>query len=106
MLYVSMPINNNTMFRGTGCQLASAAVCSDCVVNRAAASLRKMLRRVVDAETEEQRNAALDKLQEVIQDVQFANDEGDPGMGLELGRQTRNTIPAARPVLSNTKLTR
>ena len=44
-----------------------------------------MLRRVVEAETEEQKNAALDKLQEVIQDVQFANDEGDPGMGLEFG---------------------
>ena len=45
-----------------------------------------MLRRIVEAETEDQRNAALDKLQEgVIQDMQFANDEGDPGMGLELG---------------------
>ena len=28
---------------------------------------------------------ALDVLQELITNVQFANDEGDPGMGLELG---------------------
>ena len=28
---------------------------------------------------------ALDVLQELVTNVQFANDEGDPGMGLELG---------------------
>ncbi|XP_043237080.1 histone PARylation factor 1-like [Amphibalanus amphitrite] len=48
-------------------------------------TLRKMMKRVVEAKTDEQKDAALDKLQEVIQDVQFANDEGDPGMGLEFG---------------------
>ena len=45
----------------------------------------------MEAETDQQKDAALDKLQEVIQDVQFANDEGDPGMGLELGMMIFHT---------------
>jgi len=49
------------------------------------ASLKKILRNVVEAATEEKANATLDVLQELITNVQFANDEGDPGMGLELG---------------------
>lgn len=48
-------------------------------------SLKKIFRNVVQAETEEEKNKALDVLQELVTNVQFANDEGDPGMGLELG---------------------
>ena len=49
------------------------------------ASLKKMLRNVIEAETDDKANQALDAIQELITNVQFANDEGDPGMGLELG---------------------
>jgi hypothetical protein len=52
------------------------------------ANLKKIFARVVDAHKdgdEESKNKALDVLQELITNVQFANDEGDPGMGLELG---------------------
>ncbi|XP_068203068.1 histone PARylation factor 1 [Palaemon carinicauda] len=49
------------------------------------ATLRKILQRVVDAETEEQRLKHYDDLHEIITNVQFASDEGDFGMGLELG---------------------
>ena len=44
-----------------------------------------MLTKVVEASTEEERELALDPVQELVNFVQFANDEGDPGMGLELG---------------------
>lgn len=50
-----------------------------------AASLKKIFRNVVEADSEESKNKALDVLQELVTNVQFANDEGDPGMGLELG---------------------
>lgn len=49
------------------------------------ASLKKIFRNVVQAETQDKADSALDVLQELITNVQFANDEGDPGMGLELG---------------------
>lgn len=49
------------------------------------ASLKKIFRNIVEAETEDEKNKALDVLQELVTNVQFANDEGDPGMGLELG---------------------
>eukprot|EP00092_Neocalanus_flemingeri_P016819 GFUD01018194.1.p1 GENE.GFUD01018194.1~~GFUD01018194.1.p1 ORF type:complete len:460 (+),score=173.33 GFUD01018194.1:74-1453(+) len=49
------------------------------------ASLRKIIRNVVEAETEKEQDLAFDVLQELVTNVQFANDEGDPGMGLELG---------------------
>jgi len=49
------------------------------------ANLKKMLTKVVEAATDEEREIALDPVQELINFVQFANDEGDPGMGLELG---------------------
>ena len=49
------------------------------------ANLKKMLTKVVEASTEEERELALDPVQELVNFVQFANDEGDPGMGLELG---------------------
>jgi len=49
------------------------------------ANLRKIIRNVVEAETEKEKDLAFDVLQELVTNVQFANDEGDPGMGLELG---------------------
>ena len=38
-----------------------------------------------DDADEDVKNKAFDALQELVTNVQFANDEGDPGMGLELG---------------------
>merc|ERR1711963_853021 len=49
------------------------------------ANLKKMFTKVVESETEEERELALDPVQQLVNFVQFANDEGDPGMGLELG---------------------
>jgi len=49
------------------------------------ASLKKIFKNVLEAETEDEKNKALDVLQELVTNVQFANDEGDPGMGMELG---------------------
>ena len=52
------------------------------------ASLKKILTKIVDANKggdEDEKNKAFDVLQELVTNVQFANDEGDPGMGLELG---------------------
>ncbi|XP_064086036.1 histone PARylation factor 1-like [Macrobrachium nipponense] len=49
------------------------------------ATLRKILQRVTDAKTDEERLKHYDDLQEIITNVQFATDEGDYGMGLELG---------------------
>lgn len=49
------------------------------------AALKKILAKIVEATDEEARNKAFDDLQELVTNVQFANDEGDPGMGLELG---------------------
>ncbi len=51
-----------------------------------AASLKKIFKNVIEAgDDEEAKTKAMDVLQELITNVQFANDEGDPGMGLELG---------------------
>ena len=41
--------------------------------------------KVNEAESDSQKDKANDVLQELVTNVQFANDEGDPGMGLELG---------------------
>jgi len=49
------------------------------------ANLRKIIRNVVEAELDKELDLAFDVLQELVTNVQFANDEGDPGMGLELG---------------------
>jgi len=49
------------------------------------ASLKKILKNVNEAESDSQKDKADDVLQELVTNVQFANDEGDPGMGLELG---------------------
>ena len=54
-------------------------------IPESAASLRKIFKNVVEAESNEEKDRAGDVLQELITNVQFANDEGDPGMGLELG---------------------
>jgi hypothetical protein len=48
-------------------------------------SLKRIFKNVVEAGDDEQLDKALDVLQELVTNVQFANDEGDPGMGLELG---------------------
>jgi len=52
-------------------------------------SLKKILGKIVethrDDADEHAKNKAFDALQELVTNVQFANDEGDPGMGLELG---------------------
>jgi len=53
------------------------------------ASLKKILGKIVETQKEDAdehaKNKAFDALQELVTNVQFANDEGDPGMGLELG---------------------
>ena len=52
-------------------------------------SLKKILGKIVESHKddadEDAKNKAFDALQELVTNVQFANDEGDPGMGLELG---------------------
>lgn len=50
-----------------------------------AASLKRIFKNLTEASTDEGKCEATEKLQELITNVQFANDEGDPGMGLELG---------------------
>lgn len=49
------------------------------------ASLKKMLGAIEAAETDDSRVKAFEPLQELLTLVQFANDECDYGMGLELG---------------------
>lgn len=49
------------------------------------ASLKKIFKNIVEAGNQDSENKAMDVLHELITNVQFANDEGDPGMGLELG---------------------
>nr|XP_053650742.1 histone PARylation factor 1-like [Cherax quadricarinatus] len=48
-------------------------------------NLRKMFQKVVNAKTDDERRKHFDDIQELITNVQFAYDEGDFGMGLELG---------------------
>lgn len=48
-------------------------------------NLMKLLHRIDASEDETTRNTELDKLQEIVTLVNFANDECDYGMGLELG---------------------
>nr|KAG5698518.1 hypothetical protein BaRGS_023221 [Batillaria attramentaria] len=47
--------------------------------------LKKMLTKIRDSKTQEERDKHYDPLQEIITLVQFANDECDYGEGLELG---------------------
>lgn len=49
------------------------------------ASLKRIFKNINEAATEEKRAQAMDVLQELMTNVQFANDEGDPGMSVELG---------------------
>lgn len=49
------------------------------------ADLKRMLRRIIEAKNEDEKLKRYDDLQELITNVQWANDEGDFGMGLELG---------------------
>jgi len=51
-------------------------------------SLKKIFNSILETQKGDDQKAkdqAFDKLQELVTNVQFANDEGDPGMGLELG---------------------
>ena len=50
--------------------------------------MKKIFSKIIKTqndEDEDAKNKAFDALQELVTNVQFANDEGDPGMGLELG---------------------
>lgn len=49
------------------------------------ASLKKIFNNLLEADSKEKEDQAMDVLHELITNVQFANDEGDAGMGLELG---------------------
>ncbi|RXG70274.1 Histone PARylation factor 1 [Armadillidium vulgare] len=49
------------------------------------ANLKKIFKNVVEAGTEEKKLKCLDVLQELMTNAQWATDEGDFGMGLELG---------------------
>ena len=50
-----------------------------------AGDLKKMFKKIADAKEGPDRDAATDPLMELIMLIQFANDECDYGMGLELG---------------------
>ena len=54
-------------------------------LNLSNTQLKSILSQATTAIDGKKRSEKLDKLQELITYVQFANDEGDPGMGLELG---------------------
>ena len=47
--------------------------------------MKKLLDKICDAKNETDKNKYLDELHDLITLVQFANDECDYGMGLELG---------------------
>ena len=49
------------------------------------ADLKLMLKKIVDSKTDEERTCAFEPLSEILMNVHYANDEGDPGMGYELG---------------------
>ncbi|GAB6020273.1 hypothetical protein CHUAL_002991 [Chamberlinius hualienensis] len=48
-------------------------------------NLKKILQKIVDSKTETEKQKRFEPLQQLITFVQFANDECDYGMGLELG---------------------
>ena len=50
-----------------------------------AGELKKILKRITEGKNEKDREQASEDLQEIMTLVQFANDECDYGMGLELG---------------------
>lgn len=47
--------------------------------------LKKILVRIVSSSSDDERRGVFSELSEIMTNVDFANDEGDPGMGLELG---------------------
>jgi len=47
--------------------------------------LKKILKRITEGKDEKEKEQGSDDLQEIMTLVQFANDECDYGMGLELG---------------------
>ena len=47
--------------------------------------LKKILKRITEGKDEKEKQQGSDDLQEIMTLVQFANDECDYGMGLELG---------------------
>lgn len=49
------------------------------------ANIKKICRRIVESSDETERDKNSDALQELVTYVQYANDESDYGMGLELG---------------------
>jgi hypothetical protein len=49
------------------------------------ADLKRICKRIVEAASDEERLKAFAPIQEMMTFVQFANDECDYGMGLELG---------------------
>jgi len=65
-------------------------------------NLKKIIRNVVEAEAGPELDRAMDVLQELVTNVQFANDEGDPGMGLELGLALLCQDQGKSTVLDNT----
>lgn len=54
------------------------------LTNAISGDLKKILKKIVDAKEGPDRDLAFDPLMEIIMLVQFANDECDYGMGLEL----------------------
>lgn len=49
------------------------------------ANLKKMFKKIAEAKTDEERTACFEPLQEIMNYIQFANDECDYGEGYELG---------------------
>nr|CAG4638660.1 EOG090X0BAY [Cyclestheria hislopi] len=49
------------------------------------ANLKKILNKIIKSKTDSERDRNFDPLQELVNNVQYANDECDWGMGLELG---------------------
>ena len=67
-------------------------------------SLKKIFNDIVETQKGDDQKAkdlAFDKLQELVTNVQFANDEGDPGMGLELGLNAH--LYCSKPLNSTVK---
>lgn len=71
-------------------------------IPESAASLKKILRNLVEAKVGPEQDRAMDVLQELVTNVQFANDEGDPGMGVELGLALLCQDQGKSKVLDNT----
>ena len=64
--------------------LRRLAVTEECL-RLCVGDLRKILKRITESKTSEERDKNFDALTEIVTLVQFANDECDYGEGLELG---------------------